>query len=120
MNRSPDPPGLEKVKAPAAESQKPDQETEQELFDHKFKDEELQGLQQDRQERKTYANRIYWLIVVWLGMLFVMLGIQGFKPLNFSIDDKVLITLITGTTVNVIGIFLVVANYLFPRPPGSK
>jgi|GEM_PF-991764 len=125
-------PGLEKVTTIEVETTKPDAKTTEELsesdnnqeiqehLEHKLKVEELASLTQDRKERKTYANRIYWLIVAWLAMLFIVLGFQGFKPFRFEIGDKVLITLITGTTLNVIGIFLVVANYLFPRPPSNK
>ena len=70
----------------------------------------LKGMQQDIEERKTYANRIYWLIVWWLAgvAVIVMFG-------SWHISDKVLITLVGGTTINVLGIFAIVAKYLFNR-----
>lgn len=37
----------------------------------------------------------------------------------FELSDPVLLTLIGATTANVIGIWLVVANYLYPKRPGD-
>jgi len=39
---------------------------------------------------------------------------------QFALSDKVLIAFITSTTASVIGIFYVVAKWLFPAPPPDK
>jgi hypothetical protein len=43
-----------------------------------------------------------------------------YQALNiFKLTDAVLIAAISGTTINVIGIFIIVARYLFPQRPVS-
>ncbi len=71
---------------------------------------------QDRDERKDYANRLYWVMVVWLIWIAVIIwksAANGFPM--FLLSDSVLITLIGSTTASVIGVFLIVASYLFPK-----
>jgi hypothetical protein len=76
----------------------------------------LDGIKLDIQQRKEYANKIYRLIVWWLVAILVILILSGFgKCINFDISDRVLITLISGTTINVLGIFAIVANYIFRK-----
>ncbi|MDB6054276.1 MAG: hypothetical protein JWN25_1799 [Verrucomicrobiales bacterium] len=92
------------------------------------------GLEDDIDARKMYASRAFWLVVAWLSSIFIMLFFQGFsahgqgfftgerlgvkfvteQPSLFFLSDRVLITLITSTTVSVIGIFVIVMKYLFP------
>ncbi|MFM2399380.1 MAG: hypothetical protein RL341_1537 [Pseudomonadota bacterium] len=75
-----------------------------------------QSFAQNIDERKTYAGRIFWLIVGWLIGLAVLLLAQGFGRAtgNFEMSDSVAIAIVSGTTVNVLGIFVFVAKYLFP------
>ena len=82
-------------------------------------EEELKGLKQDREERKRYATRIFNLIAVWLFGIFFLLILAGFRPFGFHLGDTVLVSFIGGTTINVLGIFIVVAKYLFPSRNGS-
>ncbi|MDP4360701.1 hypothetical protein QR510_29170, partial [Escherichia coli] len=37
----------------------------------------------------------------------------------FDLDDKILLALIGGTTLNVLGIFTIVTNFLFPKSGAS-
>ena len=80
--------------------------------------EELKDLKQDRDERKSYASKLYWLVLVWLVVILLIIIFQGLQslpgaPFYFKLSDKVLITLITTTTANVAAFFLVVVRYLF-------
>ncbi len=82
--------------------------------------EELKDLKQDRDERKSYASKLYWLVLIWLVVILLIIIFQGLRslprtPFYFKLSDKVLITLITTTTANVAAFFLVVVRYLF-RP----
>jgi uncharacterized coiled-coil protein SlyX len=82
--------------------------------------EELKDLKQDRDERKSYASKLYWLVLVWLVIILLIVFFQGVHYLpgtsfSFKLSDVVLITLITTTTANVAAFFLVVVRYLF-RP----
>ena len=67
-----------------------------------------------RTQRETYARRIFRLVCAWIVLIFVLLLCQGFgdvihyKPFS----DKVLITLISSTTVNVIGTLIIVLKYM--------
>lgn len=75
---------------------------------------ELESFRQDIQARKEYAGKIYRLIAVWLGAIYVVIILQGLCA-AFTLSDTVLVTLISGTTINVLGLFIVVVNYLFSR-----
>jgi hypothetical protein len=52
----------------------------------------------------------------------VVVFVQGFRLLGFGLSEPVMLALLGSTTLSVIGIFLIVANYLFPRraPRRSK
>ncbi len=72
----------------------------------------VDGLRQDIEARKDYSNKIFKLVSCWLtGVLLVMIG----NIFIGKLSDAVIMALIGGTTVNVLGLFLVVANYLFPK-----
>lgn len=81
---------------------------------------ELDGLLQDIAERKKYASRIFCLLSLWLIGIFLLLVLQGTHQNGFHLSDNVLIAAIGGTTVNVIGIFIVVTRYLFPSAGSLK
>lgn len=70
---------------------------------------------QDRKERLKYAKRIFILLVAWISALGVIIAFQGFGFRGFRLSDAVVLALVGSTTISVIGIFLIVANYLFPR-----
>ncbi len=80
---------------------------------------EVDGLKLDLKQRKEYANKIFYLIVVWLIVLLGVLLLQGFGKTDdgFSLSDSVLLAFIGGTTVNVLGIFVIVAKYIFRISP---
>jgi len=63
--------------------------------------------------RKEYIPRLFGLTCVWLIVVTVFLWrVAGGR--DFYLYDNVLIALITSTTINVIGIFLIAARWLFP------
>ncbi|EBS2694798.1 hypothetical protein ZQ65_15210 [Salmonella enterica subsp. enterica serovar Newport] len=88
-------------------------------------------LENDRQEqlldmRETYARKAYRFVWLWSVALIIILILQGsnapdvhiffleFKAHDFDLSDKVLITLISGVTVNIVAVFVVVIRNLFP------
>jgi hypothetical protein len=99
----------------------PDPYSSQELQNNELRrlGEELKDLKQDRDERKSYASKLYWLVLIWLMVILLIVILQGLRVSNigfsFQLDDVVLVTLITTTTANVAAFFLVVVRYLF-RP----
>ena|ERR1700744_4172227 len=67
--------------------------------------------QQDMDERKLYAHRVFALICLWLACVMLVIISSGNGNLHYS--DTVMVTLLTTTTANVIGLFAIVNNYLF-------
>lgn len=65
--------------------------------------------------RKRYIAYLLLLIVGWLIVVIVYVGLTGWSSRSgFVLSDAVLIAFITSTTVSVIGLFMVVAKWLFP------
>lgn len=68
---------------------------------------------QNREQRKNYAGKIFWLVCGWLLVLAAIVGCTGLGVMSLS--DTVLVALISGASVNIIGLMVIVANYLFPK-----
>ena len=96
---------------------------------------ELESYRQDTKERKKYAELIFWMVALWLGGIFLIILMVGFRTINihttslmppfqvtqsefnleFTLSNEVTIALITTTTINVAAFFLAVTKYLFPN-----
>lgn len=76
--------------------------------------EDREDLRQDREERKTYAKRIYGLVRQWLGLVLLIVVAHAIGGELFNVPEVVLATLVGGTTGSVLGLFWVVSRYLFP------
>jgi hypothetical protein len=81
---------------------------------------EVAGLTQDTAERKKYALWFFHLSCVWILVITVVLLLQEFGSfwfgkMPFKLSEPVMLAVIGSTTVNVLGILYVVANYLFPK-----
>lgn len=84
---------------------------------------ELDSFKQDVAQRKQYAPRLFLLTCCWLGSVIAILLLQGFSSGTahfFSLGNDVLIALLGTTTINVIGLFYVVAKYLFSSPTPNE
>lgn len=73
--------------------------------------EELEGKRQDRKQRGKFAVCIFALMCCYLAVVLVIIRLKGIGLL--SLENTVLNVLLTTTTANVIGIFIIVAKYLF-------
>jgi hypothetical protein len=96
------------------------------LDDHRrlYEIEELARIQREANDihtmRLEYANRIFTLVVLWLiavGIAVLASGFGGVNDRGFYLSDKVLIAFISSTTINVIGLFIVVAKWMYPSTP---
>lgn len=83
---------------------------------------QINSLEQQLQEnidnhklRTKYANKIFVLVCVWLGCVIVTVLFVGFELYGFKLSDKVLMTFIATTTLNVLGIFAIVAKWMFQQ-----
>jgi hypothetical protein len=94
--------------------------------DLKLRKEAYELAVQNRTERKKYAKNIFTVTCIWATIIFIIVVANGLKCINdkeyfvFTISDKVMITLITSTTVNFFGFFLLVVKYLFHISPIEK
>ncbi len=96
----------------------PDEQTQQEQqdLDRTHRRALIRGTEQDIDERKKYANRVFWLICFWLAAVFLLLIAEGLGSiLRFNLGERVTLAVIGSTTINVLGIFYIVAHYLFPN-----
>jgi hypothetical protein len=78
---------------------------------------EVEEFAQNIRERKKYARSIFWVILGWMvfvaGIIIACLWLFAVhKPI---LSDAVLITLLTTTTANVLGLFVLVVQYLFKK-----
>ncbi len=107
---------IRRIPLPTAVSAVADTKTvgEEQDLDKAAKAAQVFGFQQDIAERKKYAHRAYCLVVGWLGIIGLILFLQGFQNLtHFNLSGGVLEILIGSTTSGIVGIFLVVTRYLF-------
>lgn len=105
---------LQEVESYASVDDKDDDAYERKIT-RAFHSRELKQIDEIIESRKAYANKIFKLVVFWLIGVVAVILLSGFGPFGFLLDDKVLLALIGGTTLNVLGIFTIVANFLFPK-----
>jgi hypothetical protein len=77
--------------------------------------EEIKSIKADREMKKAFADRVYWLIVGWLAAVVAMLVLSSLDLLRMT--ERLLLTIIAATAVKVLGLLLVVVRHLFPLPP---
>lgn len=73
--------------------------------------EEIEGLKQDREQRKIFSYVIFGFMCIYMLISLALVFLDGYGIIFLS--DKVLITILTTSLANVIGIFNFVAKYLF-------
>ena len=65
---------------------------------------------QDTKDRSTLAHRTFWLIVGWLSAVVIILM---YNTDSFFLSDKVLLMLLGTTTINVLGLAVIVLKGYF-------
>lgn len=90
----------------------------------------VSGIEQYHKNRKRYTGRIFWLMVAWMVCVLAILVASGIaRPeqpegrdlawhdwlVSFELSEAILLALIGSTSANVIGLFVIVARFLFPR-----
>ena len=75
--------------------------------------EEIEGLKQDRLQRKIFGYVIFGFMFLYMIAVLVLVYLQGFKAVCLS--QTVTVTLLTTSLASVIGIFNFVVKYLFPN-----
>ena len=75
--------------------------------------EEIEGLKQDRKQRKIFGYCIFGFMCAYMAAAIVIVYFCGFGLMYLA--DKLILTLIGSTLVEVIGVFAFVARYLFHK-----
>lgn len=85
------------------------------LSKHKehFEKKRLQAAGSYLELQQIFAYLLFGLVSAWLLAVIVTVFLCGFEYRNFNLSDSVLIAFITSTTTSVIGLFLLVARWLF-------
>lgn len=93
------------------------EDLEQKQIETALKQHELIQRKAEHDQRVGYASKIFKLITFWLItiLLIVIAAGSGCKYFTLELSDKVLITLLTTTTVTVLGLFITVLKYIFGR-----
>lgn len=82
-----------------------------------------EGVRLDNNLRKDVTGKVFKLCCCALAGMAFILTLHGFGVLGFKLSDGLLMALITGTLAEVLALFAIVVNYLFPkpdRPPSSR
>ena len=69
-----------------------------------------------RRQRRKYAHRIFVLCCSWVCAIFILLMFAGFGSyahFRFYLSEPVILAAIGSTTVNIIGVFLIVVRFIF-------
>ncbi|GEM_PF-2014406 len=77
------------------------------------KQEDITTKKDNRKKRGIFSYCIFGFVCTYMVAVLVIVFFCGFNVM--TIDSKVLIALLSTTTANVIGLFAVVAKYLFHK-----
>ncbi len=78
-------------------------------------DAHVKNFLQDMALRKSFSLKIFILVCVFLGLVILILIGCATNSCPLHLSDNVLIALLGSTTINVLGFFTIVANYVFPK-----
>lgn len=77
--------------------------------------------EQDIRERKRFAIHAVRFTKSWICFLIIVTFIQQFLGIwHAGLSDGEFIAVVTTTTVSVLGFWLLVGRYLFPKQPDDK
>ncbi|WP_138926157.1 hypothetical protein [Glutamicibacter creatinolyticus] len=77
---------------------------------------EAKRLKQAHRFRKRLFRHSLWLVWISLGTCVVVVLWAHFR--GTKLEDGVAIAFLTGTTVEIIAVLAIIANYLFPKDRG--
>jgi hypothetical protein len=77
--------------------------------------EKLSQLRRINRERLIVVRALFVLTVLWLASVIAVTILAGLGPWGFYLSDKVVMTYIVSTTVSVLGLFKIAADWLFSQ-----
>lgn len=84
-------------------------------FTEKYQKLILKDFEQKSNMRLVFAQNIFTLVCIYLVVVGFFLWQSGMTFRDFKLSDKVLITLLTTTSANIISLLVFVVKYLFPE-----
>ena len=69
-------------------------------------------------QKKEFSKFIKGLVIAWVAFIVFMVVFSGVKLIQLS--DSVLVALIAGTSVNIIGLIMIIVRHLFPSSEKTK
>ena len=82
-------------------------------IDLAHKTEDLHIKKDKRQMRMYYAKRTFKLTYLWLSAVIIILLLNGWHAWGFSLTQAELITLLSTTTANILGVLLIIVTYIY-------
>ena len=76
-------------------------------------EEDLNNKKDKRAMRKYYAVSTFVLTCFWLGMVLLIVFLTGWRARGFSLTQAELITLLSTTTANILGVLLIIMAYIY-------
>lgn len=90
-------------------------------------EDQLKERRQLHKLRKKHSSRLFKLSVAWIGLIWLVVLLQGFgqwfipippwlQYIKFHLSDTVAVAFITSTTATVLGLYGIAAYWLFGKP----
>lgn len=77
--------------------------------------EDLNNKIQNRTLRLKFSYKIFNVMIWYLSYVGAVVYLNGVETVPFYLSDAVIVTLLGTTTTTVLGLFIIVASYLFPK-----
>lgn len=86
-------------------------------FSEKMAKQRLKQHKEEHELRKRFMPYVYWLVVGVIGSTIALLIAAGCVNANgyTFLSDKVLMTLLTATVADILGIFYIAIRWLYPK-----
>ena len=72
---------------------------------------QVDSMKADIGQREKYGKHVFGLTIVWLLIVLTIVVLQALAV--FGLSESVMITLIGSTTLNIIGLLVIVLKYIF-------
>lgn len=76
---------------------------------------DVENMKEDRKLKKQYASRLYYLLIGEINLIFVVVFIEGFKFLDFKINEWLLGAIFNSIILQSFFLVRLVTESLFPK-----
>lgn len=113
---------LNVIKAPAVVSARHSEPYDREIKEYQSARNKLRNreLEQKIAARGLYVSTVFWMVAIWIGLIYVLLILEGFGIRGFRLPDNVLLAAIGSTTANVLALLYMIVKFLFSEEQEKK